>query len=481
MSLLSIGSVSLAQWELSGSQSCDIGNYHITTQSSQKIWQQYQAQLVQWPDSINTWTILSGWRASVGRSVSSTQWIISQGTGMLAAFNTNNAGTYQLNYLINNSGCETNVSTTIKVYEYVFAMISDPDSTTSSIQQHPNIGIIQYTPNEWNNNSSIRSWSATFDGLLVHMSNIVQAFEIIHQYSISWQSGSIIIGSNLDPRLLKRFVSQQSKGLSGTRIFVMNNDQFTTALLRLSLGQHDIMTGTILYPSVSQDDVTGWQFLDQLLLYGFPLELLAFALVSCIVIMIFVIIKHIIGFSIYQLIYPLLLGCMMSILWRQFVMIIIISSLISCRLIALGLKRLPVLYSAKIGLVMIWSILIAWCMMIIAQYLFPEYVSYEHLHQSLTIISIRIIIRATYRLFYDKLNQRSVFKDLWWFIIISIIASMCYTAQWLNSLLLSFPILVILAIGITILAGRYRGLQAREYIRFWPLIKHQLFKESPKS
>ncbi len=460
-------------------QACDINSYQIITNSTQKIWIPYQGQLVQRNDDTSTGSALMD--KTINRSVSSYQGIIAKGTWNIAQFTPKIAWTHQLTYLITYDQCEVSVSINISAYEYLFVMISDREDGWPIIHQHPTIWLIRYTPTERNRVYAIQSWYKPYDWFLIQMTNIIQAFEII-QRNVSTQSRKVILESDLDPRLIKRYVAQQSQWLSGSTIYIMNNEQLSTALLRLWLWQYDIMTGIQLYPSdMSQDDVSWGQFLDQLLLYGFPIELLIFALVSCVAIMILVIIKHVVGFSIYQLAYPLIIGQIMAILWRWTTSVVIIATLLSCRIVAIWLRRLPVLYSTKIWLVMMGSFVGAGVIVLLMQFFMPEYRSYGHLHQPLTIVSISLISRAIYRLFYDKIWLSWFTQDLVRFAAICTMMWGLYSFEWLQSLLLRFPVLIIWVMIITISAWRYRGLQVREYLRFWPLIKHQLFKNHPKN
>lgn len=72
------------------------------------------------------------------------------------------------------------------------------------------------------------------------------------------------------------------------------------------------------------------------------------------------------------------------------------------------------------------------------------------------------------------------FTNLILFLGLAYLLSLMLTSVAFQHWLLVRPgILLLLLFGV-ILFGRFTGLQVMEYIRFWPLIKEQLFSEKPK-
>jgi hypothetical protein len=55
-------------------------------------------------------------------------------------------------------------------------------------------------------------------------------------------------------------------------------------------------------------------------------------------------------------------------------------------------------------------------------------------------------------------------------------ASLCYASvEWagLQSLLLAFPEILLVAVAVDLILGRWRGLRLLEYARFWPIVQQE--------
>ena len=63
------------------------------------------------------------------------------------------------------------------------------------------------------------------------------------------------------------------------------------------------------------------------------------------------------------------------------------------------------------------------------------------------------------------------------FVALIFLGSVIMQRSWLQQNILALPELVLLFVIGILLLGRYTGLQLTEYVRFWPLIKKQLFPE----
>jgi hypothetical protein len=187
-----------------------------------------------------------------------------------------------------------------------------------------------------------------------------------------------------------------------------------------------------------------------------------------------------IWFSVFWVYNPLIFGLSLYLLGIKFSILVLGFAIIAIKLTNIIIRKVYLLYSAKLTLFYILYILI----LIISVYYLQKWwivniLNLEILKNILIIFPIISIWIVAHKLITEdtKIFSIKFLVSLVEFTILSIISFFIFSNNYLQTLFLVYPELIFGCLIITILIGRFTGLQLFEYFRFWPLIKKQFEEE----
>jgi hypothetical protein len=169
----------------------------------------------------------------------------------------------------------------------------------------------------------------------------------------------------------------------------------------------------------------------------------------------------------------LLFGLSIAVLWVKSSIIFFVIAIIATLITRLITKRLYLLNSAKLSLLLsiyfLTTILILW----LNSVLNLNILWYQIFSNTYVIFPILFLIFATDKVFWEwyKLFSKQQIVSLLEFIVISTVVVLIINSVWLRLILLSYPEIIILLIIAIIIVGRFTGLQLFEYFRFSPILK----------
>jgi len=217
-------------------------------------------------------------------------------------------------------------------------------------------------------------------------------------------------------------------------------------------------------------------FIGKLISVWVSIKIIWIILLSIIWIIIVSFLRQIIWFSIFWLYTPLLLSILILGFGYHAVFILFVISVFSTLINHFITKRVYILYSSKIVLnYMIYtvlSIIVLWLLIVF------WYISQIHIGLN-WIVLFFIIPLLTKNLIKEDTNifSKSFMYLLIEFIVILSILLFIYNITILSYILIAYPDLLWLFIPIAIFIWRFTWLQLLEYIRFYPLIKKNIYEE----
>ena len=217
-------------------------------------------------------------------------------------------------------------------------------------------------------------------------------------------------------------------------------------------------------------------FVGKLISTWVNIEIIWIILLSILWIIIVSFLRQIIWFSIFWLYTPLLLSILILIYGYHAVIILFIISVFATLMNHFITKRIYILYSSKIALnYMIYTVLsIIFLWILISLW----YINNIHIDMN-WIILFFVIPLLTKNLIKEDTNifSKSFMYLFVEFIVILLILLSIYNITYLKYILVAYPDLLWLFIPITIFIWRFTWLQLLEYIRFYPLIKKNIYEE----
>lgn len=208
----------------------------------------------------------------------------------------------------------------------------------------------------------------------------------------------------------------------------------------------------------------------------FNIEILWVVLLTLLWTIIVAFFRQIIWFSVFWVYTPLILSILIITLWYKIVILLFFISIISSLITYFITKKVYILYSAKVSLNYIVYIILS----IVFIWLFVNYIPFTLSKINFSVIlPFFIMPMLTKNLIKEDTNifsKQFIFFIAEFIFIVSVLLFI-FKITLLKYILIAYPdILWILAITI-VLIWRFTWLQLLEYIRFYPLIKKELYDE----
>jgi len=260
-------------------------------------------------------------------------------------------------------------------------------------------------------------------------------------------------------------------------IYLYSKQSFLNVLEDIYLWK-DFKKENLLTPSNIKDKIYFplSYFVNKLIEHGIDIKIIQLVLVVLVWTMIVAIFRQFIWFSVFGVYTPLLFTILIVLAGYNIVLFLFILSILANIITFFITKKIYILYSSKIALNYIIYVIIS----IIFTWLFMKY----------NIVNIQAITNTTLLIFFMMpllsknlvKEETNIFSKSFWifileFTIISSILLIIFKWDFLKYILISYPDLLWLLAILTIIIGRFSGLQLLEYIRFYPLIKKWMYEE----
>ncbi len=217
-------------------------------------------------------------------------------------------------------------------------------------------------------------------------------------------------------------------------------------------------------------------FVGKLISAWINIKIIWIILLSILWIIVVSFLRQIIWFSIFWLYTPLLLSILILVYGYHLVIVLFVISTFATLINHFLTKRIYILYSSKIALnyiiYTVLSIIFLWLLIIL------WHINNIHIDMN-WIILFFVIPLLTKNLIKEDTNifSKSFMYLLIEFIVILSILLFIYNITFLKYILVAYPDLLWLFIPMIIFIWRFTWLQLLEYIRFYPLIKKNIYEE----
>lgn len=314
-----------------------------------------------------------------------------------------------------------------------------------------------------------------FEGQLLN--NFLSIVPTLQQFvTLDFSDTHVYVLATINTSAFRRLFATYRELAGITQIGVLPK-QYIWSLLNLLIVDKDPLTLDILkiYETTvekpRQRSVVSY-LVDYLLYNGLPLSFLIMLLLLPVLVVVAAFFRQVVWFSVYGVFNPLFLAFSLYLIGIELTIFFFVISFLATMVVNLITKRIFLLYSAKIALVVVVYTLLLLASLTIAQkYQVPYFPS--TLFSNLSILfPIVFLAMVAYSIFKDKTAffSKTLLKGLLQFIIVSTLMYVVLRWVWLQNLLLWYPELLLFFLIGTIVIGRFTGLQLTEYVRFMPLI-----------
>lgn len=212
---------------------------------------------------------------------------------------------------------------------------------------------------------------------------------------------------------------------------------------------------------------------DYLLYNNVPLSFVIMLLLLPVLVVIAAFFRQVVGFSVYGVFNPLLVAFSLHFIGIVPTFFFFLVSFLATLLVNVFVKRVYLLYSAKVALVIVvYTILLLSWLTILQKYDIPLF-DLQPFSNLYILFPIVFLTTVTYSIFKEKTTflSASLRKGFLQFVIVSVLMYLVIRRNRLHNVLLGYPELILFFLLGTILIGRFTWLQLTEYVRFLPLIR----------
>jgi len=288
---------------------------------------------------------------------------------------------------------------------------------------------------------------------------------------------TIFIVNNTNKHFVKRTLSKYSNILDNENKYMIDSSDLIALISNLSFDKDVLEENLVEVFPLSFEWKSRWLFLsyfiDNLIANWVPINLIWLLLTLTFAALVITAFRQIIWFSVFWTFSPLLFGLSIAVLWVKTSIIFFVIAIIATLITRLITKKLYLLNSAKLSLLLgiyfLTTILILW----LNSVLNLNILWYQIFSNTYVIFPILFLIFATDKVFWEwyKLFSKQQIVSLLEFIVISTVVVLIINSVWLRLILLSYPEIIILLIIAIIIVWRFTGLQLFEYFRFSPILK----------
>ena len=288
---------------------------------------------------------------------------------------------------------------------------------------------------------------------------------------------TIFIVNNTNKHFVKRTLSKYSNILENENKYMINSSDLIALISNLSFNKDVLGENLVEVFPLSFEWKSRWLFLsffiDNLIASWIPINLIGLLLTLTFAALVVTTFRQIIGFSVFWTFSPLLFGLSIAVLWVKTSIIFFVIAIIATLITRLITKRLYLLNSAKLSLLLGVYFLTTILLLGLNTVLNLNILWYQIFSNTYVIFPILFLIFATDKVFWEwyKLFSKQQLVSLLEFVVISTVVVLIINSVRLRLILLSYPEIILLLIIAIIIVWRFTWLQLFEYFRFSPILK----------
>ena len=317
--------------------------------------------------------------------------------------------------------------------------------------------------------------------IIINNKDLEYMFQILSKLDedneISLSNKTIFIVNNTNKHFVKRTLSKYSNILENENKYMINSSDLIALISNLSFDKDVLWEKLVEVFPLSFEWKSRWLFLsyfiDNLIANWVPINLIWLLITLTFSALVITAFRQIIGFSVFWTFSPLLFGLSIAVLGTKTSIVFFIIAIIATLITKLITKKLYLLNSAKLSLLLGIYFLTTILILGLDTVLNLNIVWYQIFSNTYVIFPILFLIFTTDKVFWEwyKIFSKQQVVSLLEFLIISIIVFLIINSVWLRLILLSYPEIIILLIIAIIVVWRFTWLQLLEYFRFSPILK----------
>lgn len=289
----------------------------------------------------------------------------------------------------------------------------------------------------------------------------------------------IFVVNDLNQNFLKRILAKYIKILGISKVYVLNNDYSLTFFSSLSFGKNVIVEQYVKTFSLSFSQVPKYFLLsylvDNLIYNGFPINLIGLFFALWLGALLISIFRQVIWFSVFGIYSPIFFATSMAVFGLKLSIVLFVIAIIAVLLTRIFTKKIYLLYSAKLTILIILYFLMIVLVLGLDKILNTNLIDFGLFNNLLAIFPIIFLIVVADKVFYEwfKIKSKTWIISFIEFLIVSGVVYWVLSRDALKQLLLSYPEFIIIIFILNILVGRFTWLQLLEYFRFIPLLEKE--------
>ena len=294
----------------------------------------------------------------------------------------------------------------------------------------------------------------------------------------------VFVLNDLNQNFLKRILAKYIKILWISTVYVVDNDYVLTLFSNLSFGSdvsgdQYVKTFSLSFSQVPKYFLLSY-LIDNLIYNWFPINLIWLFFSLSLAALIVSIFRQVIWFSVFGIYSPIFFAISMAVFGLNFSIIVFGIAIISVILTRLFTKKVYLLYSAKLTVLLIIYFLIMILTIWLDKILGSNIIDISMFNNWLVIFPIIFLIVVADKVLYEwfKFWTKSWIFSLIEFLIVSSVVFGILNRDGLKQILLSYPEFILIIFILNILVGRFTGLQVQEYFRFIPLLEKENDRET---
>ncbi len=339
--------------------------------------------------------------------------------------------------------------------------------------------------------SYLNDYSSYFqhaDRMIIDTSSLWKIFDVLWKIfelkdiDVSWTDVYVI--ADITQSYFRRLLARYTNVSWIEKVYVTQKQYFWSLFTSLLLEDKSPESYDFVKSySLSLEDSNKMYFLsyitDYLLFNWFPLWILTLILLLPFVWLVISFARQVVWLSVFGVFTPLLFATSMYVLGVRPSLLLLLSWGIAVILVSLLTRKVYLLYSPKVSLMMILYCIMTLVVRWLHEYLDLQWVDMSSYSTNIVIFPFVVILYVAKWVFSDSFLQ---FKKWRWvtlleFFVISFFVLYILTSDDLQNIFLWAPELIIVVFILNILVGRFTWLQMTEYVRFFPLIKSYFEEE----
>jgi len=323
--------------------------------------------------------------------------------------------------------------------------------------------------------------------IIINNKDLEYIFQILSKLDetneLNLSNKTIFIVNNTNKHFVKRTLSKYSNILDNEDKYMIDSSDLIALISNLSFDKDVLGERLVEVFPLSFEWKSRWLFLsyfiDNLIANWIPINLIWLLLTLTLAALVVTAFRQIIWFSVFWTFSPLLFGLSIAVLWTKTSIIFFVIAIIATLITRLITKRLYLLNSAKLSLLLGVYFLTTILILGLDSALNLNILWYQIFSNTYVIFPILFLIFATDKVFWEwyKLFSKQQIVSLIEFVVISIVVVLIINSVWLRLILLSYPEIIILLLIAIIIVWRFTWLQLFEYFRFSPILKWEWDEE----